>query len=95
MAMRILRRVHEEWAAATACICWNQTSNKKKNSSRYSPLQLELRVSTLLVMLMPLMNKERSPCWGMDFSAEGGEAGAHRLQSNTTWKKAENVQKND
>ncbi len=80
----------------TACICQNQKSHQKKNSSRYLPLQLELRVSTLLVMGMPQMDKGRSPCWGMNFSAEGGggEAGAHRLESNTPRKMAKNVQKN-
>jgi hypothetical protein len=35
------------------------------------------------VMGMLPMNKGRSPCWGMDLSAKGGgEAGAHRLESN-------------
>jgi hypothetical protein len=51
--------------------------------------QLELKVSNRLVMGMLLMKKGRSPCQGMDLSAEGGrEVGAHRLESNIPSKKA-------
>jgi hypothetical protein len=53
-----------------------------------SRLQLELTVSNQLVLGMLLMNKGWSPCLGMDLSAGGGKAGAHRLESNIPSKKA-------
>jgi hypothetical protein len=63
MAIRTLRRIHEERAAAYSMyLLESNEPSEEKQLKILLPLQLELRVSTLLVMGMPLMNKGRSPC---------------------------------